>query len=119
MYEDIYLLEPASTMLVKDYGKKLIKKTYWDYSNSFRNKITNNDKNISSNILDLLKASISRRMISDVPVGAFLSGGLDSSSVVAFQSSRSSSCTQLEPRNSTSVKLTNLTCSIRLTKSQG
>ena len=84
MYEDIYLLEPASTMLVKDYGKKLIKKTYWDYSNSFRNKITNNDKNISSNILDLLKASISRRMISDVPVGAFLSGGLDSSSVVAL-----------------------------------
>jgi asparagine synthase (glutamine-hydrolysing) len=82
MFKNIKKLEPGHAMVVKD--SKII--NHWKY---FDIKFNDIDKNISEAdaILKtkfLIKEAVKKQLISDVPVGAFLSGGLDSTSIVAF-----------------------------------
>jgi asparagine synthase (glutamine-hydrolysing) len=56
---------------------------YWDIPFNPTNRL---QEEIEDEFLDTLKASVKRRLISDVPLGVFLSGGIDSSSVVAMMS---------------------------------
>ena len=64
-------------------NNKLDLKKYWDLDFDESNKGCSID-GYKETLLKLLKASVKRRLISDVPLGVFLSGGLDSSSVVAM-----------------------------------
>ena len=58
---------------------------YWDID--FSKKVTVLDwKTLSGEVFERLKESVRQRLISDVPFGAFLSGGIDSSVVVALMS---------------------------------
>ncbi|NOU18338.1 MAG: asparagine synthase (glutamine-hydrolyzing) [Bacteroidales bacterium] len=84
MYSSIKLLEPGSFMVISRDCKIVRKGFYWNYAGSFRTKIKASEEEIAKNILELLNESVKRRMISDVPVGAFLSGGIDSSSIVSL-----------------------------------
>jgi len=84
IYKDIFKLEAAHFMKISDSGNVISKIRYWDYSESFINKNNDSDEYTCSKILYLLEESVKRRMISDVPVGAFLSGGIDSTSIVAL-----------------------------------
>ncbi|MEO8665029.1 MAG: asparagine synthase (glutamine-hydrolyzing) [Ignavibacteria bacterium] len=83
IYENVFKLEPATYLKISDKGKAE-KVQYWDYSDTFRTKTKDSVSEIENKILYLLEESVKRRMISDVPVGAFLSGGVDSSSIVAL-----------------------------------
>ncbi len=84
LYEGVLKLEPATYLLISNSGRSVNKIRYWDYADAFRTKTTENEDDIAVNVLSLLEESVKRRMISDVPVGAFLSGGIDSSSVVGI-----------------------------------
>ena len=83
-YEDIYKLEPGTYLLVSNNGNKIIKNKYWDYAFSFRSKTREKKSDIAKHLEYLLEKSVKRRLVSDVPVGAFLSGGIDSASIVSM-----------------------------------
>ena len=83
-YENIFKLEQSTYMVISYEGNKIIKNRYWNYAEVFRNKTNDTVNEVKDKIIYLLGESVRRRMISDVPVGAFLSGGIDSSSIVAL-----------------------------------
>ncbi|MDH5174004.1 MAG: asparagine synthase (glutamine-hydrolyzing) [Elusimicrobiota bacterium] len=83
MFEGINKLPPASTLLCDRKGNIKLQR-YWQLN--YNNKLKLDEKEYSRRILDLLEESTKMRLISDVPLGAFLSGGLDSSTVVGMMS---------------------------------
>lgn len=60
---------------------------WWDIDFSARTDASEAD--LSDQLAELMRAAVQSRMVADVPLGAFLSGGVDSSSVVALMSETS------------------------------
>ena len=87
IFENIYKLEPGHTLFVDSNGIK--KKQYWNLS--FAKKANISETLISEQLLSLVDQSVKERMVSDVPLGAFLSGGVDSSGVVGLMAKNSNS----------------------------
>lgn len=85
VFEDVYKLEPGSILKFR-YGECKIWK-YWDMKEVYRrmqeNPITDYAQ-AKTELKALLKKSVSARMIADVPLGTFLSGGYDSSLMTAL-----------------------------------
>jgi asparagine synthase (glutamine-hydrolysing) len=79
IYEDVFKLEPAHYLIFN--GKKILKKRYWQAPRQTKNISIKEAKN---QFYELTKQAVERRLISDVPLGAFLSGGFDSSAVVGL-----------------------------------
>lgn len=83
MFSGIFKLPAACTLSFKG-GTHEIRK-YWDVE--FREDSTLGEEQCKNELFGLLKESVSSHLMSEVPLGAFLSGGLDSSSVVALMAS--------------------------------
>jgi asparagine synthase (glutamine-hydrolysing) len=89
IYKDIYKLTPASilTMDINTLGEPEIT-TYWSAldiaQGGVSNRFTGSEAEAVKQLEVLLRQSIRGQMISDVPLGAFLSGGIDSSLIVSL-----------------------------------
>jgi asparagine synthase (glutamine-hydrolysing) len=80
IFKGINKLPPASYLLCEKGN--IIVKRYWELD--FNNKIIMSEDEYAEGILKELEEAVKLRMISDVPLGALLSGGIDSSAVVAI-----------------------------------
>lgn len=87
IYKEAFCLEPAHYMVVQDGN--IISHRYWDMPvpEEYAQKC---DDALCEELRYLMKESVRRRMISDVPLGVFLSGGIDSSIVTGLMASLSS-----------------------------
>lgn len=96
IYENIYKVMPA-TYLTINLNKPLnIPKpiVYWSAKNAAENGLKNpllcSEEEASSQLEQILRTAVKQQMVSDVPLGAFLSGGIDSSTIVALMQCESS-----------------------------
>ncbi len=81
MFKGIYKLQPGHWMMVEN-GKIKIQK-YWDIEYQER---AGSDAELTEQFQHLLEESVRLRLISEVPLGVFLSGGLDSTTMLAMMS---------------------------------
>lgn len=95
IYKGIYKL-PAGHFVSIPYGAKpgdVKPQAYWIYNDAVTNGIAHQLTGSDQDCIDALEAqlslSVSDQMLSDVPLGAFLSGGIDSSTVVALMQKHS------------------------------
>jgi asparagine synthase (glutamine-hydrolysing) len=79
IFTHVHKLPPAHYMTVEDGNVDI--QEYWRLSFAQKSEIS--EKASIDKLRDLIKQTTKRRMISDVPLGAFLSGGVDSSGIVA------------------------------------
>jgi asparagine synthase (glutamine-hydrolysing) len=95
IYEGIKKLEPGTILTVSLKQNAYRSKKYWDaldvVTAGAKNPFNESKNEITNNLDDILKKTISQQMMADVPLGAFLSGGIDSSVVTALMQTQSSS----------------------------
>lgn len=94
IYEGIYKLEPGTLLSISDKSKEGNIMHYWSAENIAKDGIMNPFKGTFEEAVEdleyLLRDAIKMQMLSDVPLGAFLSGGIDSSTIVALMQAQTS-----------------------------
>ena len=82
LFEGVFMLPPANTVRINSESKEIIHQSWWDYDFSQSNdKLSFEQAQFETE--RLFKQAVTRQMISDVPVGSYLSGGMDSGSITA------------------------------------
>lgn len=85
IFEKVYKLEPGAVLTWKD--GQISTRKYWDIGAVYHRESQNPVKEYGQakeELKELLKKATAERMIADVPLGAFLSGGYDSSLITAL-----------------------------------
>lgn len=82
IYRNVYSLDPGSYLRLDRNG--IYQRKYWDLKDEPLS--LSSEQEYQERLLAVLRESVKSHLLSDLPVGAFLSGGVDSSSVVALMS---------------------------------
>jgi asparagine synthase (glutamine-hydrolysing) len=87
IYQGVHKLEPGTILILPFMGEPRTEK-FWDAravaTSGLANPLRASDTDMTDQLELLLRDAVRRRMVADVPVGAFLSGGIDSSTVAAL-----------------------------------
>ena len=97
IYSHVAKLPPAHTLLVKRGAGHASPREYWDVRFTLDSRLT--EREAQEELIVRLRESVRLRMIADVPLGAFLSGGVDSSAVVSVMAGLSK-----DPVNTCSIR---------------
>jgi asparagine synthase (glutamine-hydrolysing) len=93
VYVGVHKLEPGTMLTLPWRGEPKIER-FWDARTvalaGLANPMEADDTELAERLETLLRDAVRRRMVADVPVGAFLSGGIDSSTVAALMKSANS-----------------------------
>jgi asparagine synthase (glutamine-hydrolysing) len=81
VFKDVYEISPGHMMIVENGAIRQEQYWDWDYTDEYRN---DSEQQLIGELHELLIDATKIRLRSDVPVGAYLSGGLDSSALVAL-----------------------------------
>jgi asparagine synthase (glutamine-hydrolysing) len=85
-YRGVHKLE-AAHVAVLDRDGGFTSRRYWSKPTAVER--VGSEEDMAGELRDLLAKAVRRRLVADVPVGAFLSGGIDSSAVVALMATQS------------------------------
>lgn len=85
IYENIYKVLPGTIIEISNSGM-VDHSSYWSLEEDIYTLDSMSGERLQSQLLSLMKQSVKQRVISDVPIGVFLSGGIDSAIVTALMS---------------------------------
>ena len=92
IFRDTWKVEPGTFSLLR-FGQPVRSERYWEpravARRASRTRRAEPAEVLVAELDELLRDAVSRRMVADVPLGAFLSGGIDSSAVVALMQAQS------------------------------
>lgn len=87
IFKRVYKLPPGYRLTVKRGTSALKPEQYWDVS--FKSHQSISEREVGEELVERLREAVKIRMMAEVPLGAFLSGGVDSSAIVALMSGES------------------------------
>ena len=82
IYKNVHKLEPGYCLTIKRGAKSYQPRQYWDVK--FNPRPPQDEQTTGEELIERFREAVKIRMVADVPLGAFLSGGVDSSAVVAM-----------------------------------
>lgn len=89
IFNEVKKLRPGNSFIFDLNSGGLYIKTYWDIDYKGKNKFLGSYIDAQSELKDILSDAVKIRMVADVPLGVFLSGGVDSSLITALASQTS------------------------------
>lgn len=85
LFKGVNMLPPANTVRVSSTSRGVVHHSWWDYEFSAPDEsMTFEDASVETE--RLMAQAVTRQLVSDVPVGSYLSGGMDSGSITAITS---------------------------------
>jgi asparagine synthase (glutamine-hydrolysing) len=87
LFADVFLLPAANILTIDADSGQWRRRAWWDFDFSSTDPLIS-EREAGEELERLMVQAVNRQLVADVPVGAYLSGGMDSGSIVAIASQR-------------------------------